>query len=668
MRGVPKTHGRSSFPRKKALAWLAGLFFGILVAYSNHFGNTFHFDDIHTIVDNPALHSLFNIPSFFADAKTFSISPLHQTYRPLITASLAIDYALGQSLEPLWFHVSTFLWFLVQLILMYALYMFVLERTSPNSYNWWLAWLGVGIYGLHPASAETINYIIQRGDLYATVGVVAGVVVYAWKPPLRRFGFYLLPALAGMLAKPSALIFAVILLAYIFLIDRPNAQALLRSCPQKANRGERSKSTLRGARQIEQEACTSDLTEATSDRHGEVVQQLNWLISSVRLSIPAFVLSVAYWYFQKAMTPSTVVYAPGVSALDYWITQPYVTLRYFRSFLFPFYLKFDTDLQAFRSTWSAPALVGFGFCGLLVAVAMFTSWLPKWRSVSFGLWWFLIGILPTAFQPLAEVENDHRMFLPFVGLSLAVVCTGGILARLAEPQVSVRRFAMAGIVILAALAFGTHVRNNVWHTEESLWRDDIEKSPNNPRGHYDLGLALATKSGHMEEAISEYETAIRIFPDYVSAHNNLGNMFLNMGRLPEAVSEFKAALRAEPNAAELHNNLGAALARMPGTLSEAIFEYKAALRIDPDYLLAHYNLGAALSQVPSRVPEAISEYEAVVRIKPDFVDARYYLGILLSTTPGRVPEAVHQLEAVLQIRPDPAGAANSGPVTSISGR
>ncbi len=143
---------------------------------------------------------------------------------------------LGGGLNPLWFHVSTFLWFLVQLILMYALYMYVLEQTRPSAQNWWLAWLAVAIYGLHPVSAETVNYIIQRGDLYAALGIVAGVVIYAWKPGLRRRGLYLLPPLAAMLAKPTSLIFAPLLLIYIVLIDPVN---LLLSAREKKRGGPR---------------------------------------------------------------------------------------------------------------------------------------------------------------------------------------------------------------------------------------------------------------------------------------------------------------------------------------------------------------------------------------------------------------------------------------------
>jgi tetratricopeptide (TPR) repeat protein len=597
---------------RKLLICFAALLVTLIAAYSNHFENTFHFDDTHTVVDNPAIRQLSNIPRFFGDARAFSADPEHQTYRPLVTVSLAIDYALGHGLDPFWFHVSTFFWFLVQLALMYVLYLFVLERTYPNPQNPLLAVLAVAVYGLHPVSAETVNYVIQRADLYATLGVVAGVVLYAWKPGWRRFGFYLLPALAGMLAKPSALVFAPILLAYIILIDH---------------------------KLIGYKASTKQL------------------MRSARHSIPAFILSGGFWYFQKVMTPASVIYTK-LSPVDYWITQPYVTLLYVRSFFLPLYLKIDTDLQVFHSV-NLPALAGIGFCALLVAAAFLTARRLEWRPVSFGLWWFLIGLIPTAVQPLQEVENDHRMFLPFVGLSLAATWTSVLLLRVhsGKPR---RALAVAALAILAALSWGTYRRNGVWHTEETLWRDATEKSPNNSRAHYTLALALSKIEGRQAEAISEYRAALRIKPDYTEVHNNLAvALSADPQHLQEAIAEYETALRTSPNSAELHNNFAAALAELPDRQPEAISHYQAALRIKPDFIEAHYNLGTLLAKNPSRLPEALTQLEAVARIKPDYRTVQFDLGDVLARMPDHLPEAVSHYEAALAINPAFAEAHNN---------
>ena len=83
--------------RYKTLATLGGALLAavLLAAYANHFYNSFHFDDAHTIVNNAAIRDLRNIPLFFHDAATFSSLPSNQSYRPLASTLLAIDYRLG---------------------------------------------------------------------------------------------------------------------------------------------------------------------------------------------------------------------------------------------------------------------------------------------------------------------------------------------------------------------------------------------------------------------------------------------------------------------------------------------------------------------------------------------------------------------------------------------
>jgi tetratricopeptide (TPR) repeat protein len=584
--------------RQRSVLFTFAAFVLVLVAtYSNHFNNPFHFDDFHTIVDNPAIRSLAESGRFFTDVSTFSHDRRGQSYRPLVAISAALDYAIGGGLKPFWFQLSTFTWFLVLLALMYALYMHLLEVTRPDPLNPWIASFTAAVFGLHPVCAETVNYIIQRGDVYVALGVVAGVVLYATRPGIRRYGIYLLPPLAAMFAKPTAIIFALILMAYILVVERCGLAGLLRR------------------------------------------------------SAPALILCAGFSYFEKLMTPPSFFHT-SLGTLDYWLTQPYVTLRYFRSFFLPLYLTADTDLSPLHSLACLPAIVGCLFCGLFVAVATWAARKQEWRAVSFGLWWFLIALIPTAIYPLEEVENDHRMFLPLIGLSLAVVCTAAMTAkryRIGNP----RAIAAVATIVLAALAWGTHQRNAVWRSEESLWRDVTEKSPNRPRAHTNLGLALSKIPGRLPEAIAEYEVALRLNPDFVNANVNLGAALTNTsGRLPEAIAHLEAALKIEPDFAAAHLDLAKALAKAPDRLPDAVREFETALRLDPSNADAHLNLGSALSRIPDRLPEAIAQFEETIRLQPDFPEAHLNLGIVLSRMPNRLPEAIAQFESALQLRPD----------------
>ena len=146
--------------------WLKGARWAVLaamlLAYANSFHNAFHFDDFHTVTDNPAIRSLHNVPRFFTDATTFSVLPSNRTYRPIVSTSLAIDYMLGRGYDVVWFHVGTFLLFLLLVAVLWKLYAQLLNATRPadtGGRNAWLALLAAAWFGLHPAMAETVNYI-----------------------------------------------------------------------------------------------------------------------------------------------------------------------------------------------------------------------------------------------------------------------------------------------------------------------------------------------------------------------------------------------------------------------------------------------------------------------------------------------------------------------------
>src|SRR6185437_8158792 len=120
---------------------LALLLCAVGAAYSNHFQNSFHFDDSHTITDNPSIRSLGNIPRFFTDTTTFSVLPANRTWRPLVSTSLALDYWFAGGLKPLAFHLSTFFWYLIQIALMFFLFERLFDRALPQPGNWMLALL-----------------------------------------------------------------------------------------------------------------------------------------------------------------------------------------------------------------------------------------------------------------------------------------------------------------------------------------------------------------------------------------------------------------------------------------------------------------------------------------------------------------------------------------------
>ena len=501
--------------------WLGLVLVGLAVtgAYANHFHNDFHFDDSHTIVTNIFIERWQHIPRFFVDATLFSSLPEARTWRPLVSTSLVIDYWLGHGRRLFFFHLSTFLWFLVLLLLMFFLFRRLMDAADEHPSNVWTALLATACYGLHPANAETVNYIIQRGDIYNTLGVVASLLLFIAYPRQRKRCWYMLPAIAAYLSKAPALIFPFILLAYVYLFER--------------------------------------------DR-------------SPRPPIwPAFAITGVFAILTTLLTPATF-HPGGASAALYRLMQPWVALHYFRLFFLPTDLAADSDWP-YLDPFSPQAMAGYLFVVALLLAACYSARRRATRPIAFGIAWFVLTLLPTSLTPLADVTNDHRMFFPFVGLALAVFWS----LRLALlPRRTWARVAVAAMALVLALeAAGTWQRNQAWHTEESLWRDVTIKRPQNGRGLMNYALIFLNRR-QFDKALAYLERAAELRPDYPTLEVNLGVAYGGLGRDAEATAHFQRAQQLAPNLEEVYLHYGRWL-KDRGRLQESEAQLEAALRANP---------------------------------------------------------------------------------------
>jgi tetratricopeptide (TPR) repeat protein len=182
----------------------------ILAAYANSLGNSFHFDDGHVIESNVYIRSLDNVPRFFSDAHTFSSLPQNATYRPLVTLSLALDYARG-GLDPRPYHVTQ----LALLLITGALLVIFFTPLAGE----WPALFAATFFCVHTANTETMNLISARSELLSTIGLLGSFVLYQRSPLARRTLLYLVPLAIGALAKAPLVVFAPLLFAYVYLFE-----------------------------------------------------------------------------------------------------------------------------------------------------------------------------------------------------------------------------------------------------------------------------------------------------------------------------------------------------------------------------------------------------------------------------------------------------------------
>ena len=84
--------------------------------------------------------------------------------------------------------------------------------------------------------------------------------------------------------------------------------------------------------------------------------------------------------------------------------------------------------------------------------------------------------------------------------------------------------------------------------------------------------------------------ALRIDPEYVKAHYNLGNILLKQGKTEEAITHFFQAIKINPDFVRAYNKIGLILFKL-GKFDRAKVFFSKAIQIDPNYEEARKNLG-----------------------------------------------------------------------------
>lgn len=525
------------------------ILFFVFFAYSNHFSNDFAFDDSHVIKNNVFVRDIKNIPQFFTDARTHSSVLTNQVYRPLLLSLFALEYLPGQGLQTFFFHISSFTFYILLGILVFLFVLKIFDRISPNPRNRYLALFAFGWYLLNPANTETVNYIFQQSEIIAALGVIGSFLLYIFKPKWRKSYFYLLPMAIASFAKISSLIFIPLFFIYILLFEK--------NC---------------------------SLTR--------FFQKSFWLLiwQTFKQVFPGLIAGVGLFIFIQSMNASTVLLST-IPRGQYLLSQPPAVLYYLYSFFFPLNLSADHGWDLVASPFESQFILAMIVLIVLLFFAVRFSKKSETRPISFGIFWFFIALLPTSsIFPLSEIANDHRAFLSYIGLTLAI--TWGLHLIFKNKKLFFSKLSETTIVffasaILITSVFGTYNRNKVWYNGETLWYDVIQKNPQNARGLMNYALSQMEK-GRIELAQHYLKLAYPLAPRYHYLLINLGIVAERLNN-QDAEAYYKKALDVHPNN-EAALYYYANFLNRHGQSSEAIEKLYYLIEINPAYLESYYLL------------------------------------------------------------------------------
>jgi hypothetical protein len=350
----------------------------ILVAYSNTFYASFHFDDNPSIVENP----------YIKRVTLDNIKHLLSINRPVVNLTLMLNYSLGGLNVVGWHifnigcHIANS--YFVYLLILWTLNTPLLARQYAEKARR-MALFGSLLFAVHPIQTESVTYIITRTELLATFFYLGAFLLFIQGAKRNKFAWFIGSACSAFLSAGSKE-WAVTLPAVIFLYDFIFLSE-------------------------------GKLKPTVSRWKAYILITLSWIVIARTLNLVAGSGSGASVGFN-------ISNAAGIplNAWTYLLTSFNVIWTYIRLLVLPINQNLDYEYAVAQTLFAFPALLSF--IGHIVVVGT-SFWLYKkkgWLLIPFGVAWFYITLSPVqSFVPVLDVIFEHRLYLPSIGFFIVII-------------------------------------------------------------------------------------------------------------------------------------------------------------------------------------------------------------------------------------------------------
>lgn len=164
-----------------------------------------------------------------------------------------------------------------------------------------------------------------------------------------------------------------------------------------------------------------------------------------------------------------------------------------------------------------------------------------------------------------------------------------------------------------------------YHSAAPSQQAEIKKSIAQNNRYFEAFLALEEGNNfyfnhNFQSAISEYNRAIEVQPNFAEAYNNRGNANVMMKNYQQAILDYQNAIRYNKVDARIHNNLGSIYFILKD-YNAAINEYEQALKLNPNLFDAYYNRALAYYYI-QQYQAALSDARSALNLKPADSDAQ----------------------------------------------
>lgn len=455
---------------------------GILV-FANRLNNNFLGDDNQQIVDNPIVHSISNIGTFFQGGTFYNgtsrlsgayFKPLNQIYYSLLFTFFGANQVA--------FHATQLLLHILNTCILFLLFAHFFKKPLALGLSF--------IFLVHPINSESVFYISAAQEVLFFLFGISGLYLLTKTNKQNNVIIISLLLFTSLLAKETSLLFLLVVTLYAFLFKHKQRIAIL---------------------------------------IGSLIAGGMYLLLRVN-AIGLFV--------NPNLSP--------INKLTLWqrfANMPLIFFQYIKTFLFPLQLSssYRFAYPIIDAThFFLPLAIDIVFIGLLIfgGIIIYKKSSKKYfRQYLFFGAWFLAGIvILLQIIPLDVTLAERWFYFPIVG----VLGMLGTFLTAVNINLHTRKILFIYAIILLFLSLRTHQRSSNWRDYFTLASHDISVTPE----AYDLEDVIGMtylQQGDVTRARKHMQRSIQIYPTFQS-YNNLGLLYFKEEKYQQAQAAFIQAL------------------------------------------------------------------------------------------------------------------------------
>ncbi|XP_041974210.1 protein O-mannosyl-transferase TMTC4-like isoform X2 [Aricia agestis] len=569
----------------------------------------FVFDDSEAIIKNRDLESDSWLDPFYSDFWGTNIKSnlSHKSYRPLTVTTFRLNYHLnGKVLSAYHFKVVNLILHVLCCVLVWWTLNVIWRRLNYKTRRLDIPYLAALLFSTHPVHVEAVSGIVGRADILAATTFFSAIILYDYGMDKKICNIYL----------PLSIV-----LSGMSMLFKENGVTVLGFCV------------------IYDSLLTKYKMPSSKNNTRSSYQKTYFVRRVISVIISLSLLLYGRWMVMGATKPEfKSIDNPAAFSESFFSRVATYNYIYFLNavlLLWPHWLCYDwsmgcipliKDFQDYRLLF---VVLLYIYGAIFVINCIDVRRKQLCRNLIFSLLLIAIPFLPAAniFYPVGFVIAERILYIPSAGYCLLIaIGVEKIYNRSRKHKVSTL---LLFYYTLFIFGLKTWHRAYDWQNEYKLFLSGLSVCPLNAKVRYNVAKVVDARN-YTEWAISEYKTAISLYPEYYQAMNNLANLLKNKKQFSEAESYLRSAIQFKRDFPAAWMNLGIVLANTK-QYKESEQAYKIALSFRNKYPDCYYNLGNLYLEL-NQTHDAMENWFKAIDSSPSHVSAWTNLLALLDNT------------------------------------